>query len=601
MVCPPARTYAQKSIDTNQNHHRQWQAREAEEDLRLFAAKAAKSWDKACRKEAKRVGRSTRGVKFLPRVFPHARGASKEKATQQPPASTGQERQVDAQEKQVKKPSLKKRFLISGMKTRLDEKKQDENTPKKQRANGGKKAAKASGAAAAAAALLCIPCVAVSQRVRNKSKNGQSDEEEVRDEKKRPSLKDRLAARKTASKAKRDEAPGVEGNKSGGLAAAILNLKIVSMAPKREGTSEKARRRKNKFSALKKRVKALRKKIVKRVRSLRPRRKSNSEQVNTLGTFDRPENVKSAKTQGAMAGLVAGCLALPAGLHNKAKQLQGKNKQKKRDENKRKLDAMMGQPDPVPAAPGPPALDVPLTPQPPMPIPEPEEPHQALVTQYLPGHGQSEIPVSAELSAVSGPGNREIQDDEQARGLQNPDQISPETTPAPASSAAAAKFKSFRDGMNSFTTRASRRGTGNNTSTAEETTAAGTEGLVPALAPAARGPSSLLAPLGGSLPGLKAFRAKRGGDDGTTSTGQQAGAAVAAQESLAPHHDEEAHHADLDAGIEPATKKTPGNKSGGNLGTFMRRNNGEKPVVVKDKVYKDGSGFMERMRTIWYL
>lgn len=591
MVCPPARTHAQKSIDTNQNHHRQWQAREAEEDLRLFAAKAAKSWDKACRKEAKRVGRSKRGIKFLPRVLPTRASGSKGKATQQPSASTGQERQIDGQEKQVKKPSLKKRFLISGMKTRLDEKKQDENTPKKQRANGGKKAA-----GAAAAALLCIPCVAVSQRVRNRSKIGQSDEEEVRDEKKRPSLKDRLAARKTASKAKRDEAPGVEGNKSGGLAAAILNLKIVSMAPKREGTSEQARRKKNKFSVLKKRIKALRKKIVKRVRSLRLRRKSNSEQANTLGTFDRPENVKSAKTQGAMAGLVAGCLALPAGLHNKAKQLQGKNKQKKRDENKRKLDAMMGQPDAVPAAPGSPTLDVPLTPQPPMPIPEPEEPRQALETQYLPGHGQSEIPVSAEISAVSGVGNREIQDDERARGLQNPDQISPETASAPASSAAAAKLKSLRDGMTNFTTRASRRGTNNNNNnnitTAEETTAAGTEGLAPAsAAPAARGPSRLLAPLGGSLPGLKTFRATRGGSD----------AAVAAQESPAPHHEEEAHHADLDAGIEPATKKTSGNKFGGNLGTFMRRNNGEKPVVVKDKVYKDGSGFMDRMRTIWYL
>lgn len=583
---------SQQSIDTNKNRTRQWQAREAEEDLRLFAAKAAKSWDKVCRKETKRVGRSKRGIKFLLRVLPTRASGSKGKATQQPPASTGQERQVDAQEKQVKKLSLKKRFLISGMKTRLDEKKQDENTPKKQRTNGGKKAAGAAGAAAAA--LLCIPCVAVSQRMSRKKKNGQSDEEEVRDEKKRPSLKDRLAARKTASKANREEAPGGERNKSGGLAAALLNLKIVSMAPKREDTSEKARRKKNKFSALKKRVKALRKKIVKRVRSLRPGRKSNSEHAST---FDRAEDVKSAKAQGAMAGLVAGCLALPAGLHNKAKELQEKKKQKKRDDNKRKLDAMMNQPDPVPAAPGPPALDVPLTPQPPMPIPEPEELHQALKTQYLPGHGQSEIPVSAEISAVSGPGNREIQDDERARGLQNPDQTSPETAPAPASPAAAAKFKSLRDGMTNFAARASRRGTNNDTS--EETTAAGTEGLAPA---ASRGPSSLLAPLGGSLPGLKAFRAKRGGDNGTGTGQQEAGAAVAAQESLAPHeHEEEARHADLDAGIEPATQKTSGNKFGGNLGTFMRRNNREKPVVVKDKVYKDGSGFMDRMRTIWYL
>lgn len=397
--------------------------------------------------------------------------------------------------------------------------------------------------AAGAAALLCIPCIAVSQRVKRK---------------------------------------------------------------KRENKSEKATDGKtnNKFSALKERVKALRIRVIKRVRGLRQKRKSKATPGQSP---DR--DVKSAKTHSAMVGLVAGCLAMPGA---KVKELRDKRRANRGEEammDNMPARSTMSEQRPTTTTP-----NITLMPQPPIPIPEEEdEPDvpQARETQYLPGHGQSEIPVSPERSAAPELGNHvEPHSAEEEDEIQN-HQISDErrvaAAPAPSSSsssAAAVKFKSLRDGMSNFTTRTSRREHNNNTA---EETAAGMDGL-----PQPE-PSSPLAPLGGSPRfALKNFRARRGGNDDDT-MGHAAAAVQSPQQ-----HQEGAHHADLlDAGIEGATAEgatavgedtaaEPTKPKFGNLG-FMKRKGGgpggEKPLVVKDKVYKDSRnpGFADRMRAMRYI
>lgn len=516
---------------------------------------------------------SAKGVRFL-----RPRASSKGKATTQPCPDGGEQRG-----REEKRSGLKQR--LGGMRrhNKSDRKKQGENTTRNDHSK-----------AAGAAALLCIPCVAVSQRVKRR-KNGQGGEEEVREEKaKRPSLKDRLVARKAAaaSKTNRDVPDQTTTNKSrgglvGGMAAVLASLKGVSRRKKQrknnnkpEEAAEARKKNQTKFSALIQRVKALRTRVMKRVvRGLGHKRTHSKATSGEQSSPDR--DVQSAKMHSAIVvGLVAGCFAMPGA---KVKQLREKRRASRGGGGGEEAtmpvpppsSSMSEQPPTTTTTPS-----ITLTPQPPIPIPEQDGPAPC-ETQYLPGHGQSEIPVSpspysAEEDEIR---NHELSDERHAAAAPS------------SSSSSAVKLKSFRNGMSNFTTRTPRRHHVNNT-------AADTEGL------AQPAPSSPLAPLGVARFrfALENLRASRGGHDdpGSSSVGH-----------TAAEQEEGAHHAHpLDAGIEgvtavgdpeSTTAAEPTKPKFGNLG-FIKRKGGEKPVVAQDKVYKDGrnSGVVDRIRAIWY-
>lgn len=515
----------------------------------------------------------------------------------------------------------------SGLKQRLgamrkkSDKEKSEGTQRTSSIGG-----KAAGAAAGAAALLCIPCIAVSQRVQHRKQQREAGEEVVQEKKKnRSTLKDRLAARKSAMRTKRtsqhdaessateaptahtldqtttdEEAPqGVTKQKKvkaggilGGLTAVVMGIKAKMPKRKAKSTamSEKPTkaRKKGRFSALKERVKALRTRIVKRRKA-----KSGDE-------TDR--EVDSPKTHSAMVGLVAGCLAMPGA---KVKELREKHKANSNNSNNNNNKPSPGD-DETPDMPTQLARSEQpgLTTQPPVPIPEEEEEEeeerdvaQALETQYLPGHGQSEIPVANNTNMEPPHGVEEQPQIPNAAGQPAASAPPPTSSSSSSTAAAAVKFRSIRDGMSNLTTR-----TRNSMGNADESTAD-------------REVADISSPLA-SPRGRFTFKTLRPGVKGRSGGGGGGGELQEPQ----PQQDD-AHLVDLDAGIQPAAAAANGGSNGVSTAEPTRTANGfgklaqglpfkrkgdvegeSTPTEKKKKQYKDRKpGFGDRMRVLWYM
>lgn len=568
----------------------------------------------------------------------------------------GKSKQIspDTSDAELAKPSK-----TSGLKQKLGamRKKSDKTDAPNDGGKGGK--------VAKAAALLCLPAVAVAQRVQHIRQN-----DDTQEEKKKPSLKDRLAARKASMmkrKSQQDgdlsngtstDAPDDEdshGKKSkagifGGLAAAIVGLKEASKHKMRErkeksaSQSEKPSKdnKRGPFSILKERVKALRTRVFKipsklgitsRVRGLKEKRKSRSEakkEETPQGMPDR--DLKSTKTHGAMVGLVAGCLALPGA---KVKELREKRKSNKStsadddDNNPADLPApvtnMSGQ-----STRSNDRIITGLTLQAPVPIPEEEEPSSSRTTQYLPGHGQSEIPVVTPPEMPRTGSGLNAQEQQQQAENTPQIQISDEDSSSgaaaaapPASTAAAVKFRSIRNGMTTLTTRATtaaRRSTSdrpdNGGNAAEgDVTAATTNGRLAVQEDEQREPSSPFATSPRRFTFYKNLRPK-GRNNGSTGQAavegqQEDSAATAATAHPTTNGDELQALQATDGNENSASTATDANagaapkRNGFGNFNFNKKKGGDADDnnnTEKSKQYKDrGPGFLERMRTMWYM
>lgn len=600
----------------------QWQAREIEDDLRLIAAKAAKSWDKACHKQARKSRRplnagSASKVGFPNRVRFRGPQVFKGKTKQGSPDTSD----VDLR-KSGKTTSLKQRLGTmrrrSGQ-TRSDDKQRDSTKR---------------GKVGQAAALLFIPCITLSQRVKQR-KNTQASEENI-PEKKRFNFKDRLAARK-AGKSKREsqqdpglssgivaDAPtnghsgqpsegetvnGTERKKSragilGGLTTAVMGIKAASRRKERHHNDnpscdpeKPAKARNIAFSALKQRVKALRIKVTKirrklnigsRLRNLKQKRKVKSE-AKTEEAPAPDREVNGTKAHSAIAGLVAGCLALPGAKVKEIREKRRSNKPSTEGDVAANMStsAMSEQPNNTAPVGGSLATEGGLTHQPPVPIPDEDagetSAEQHTGPQYLPGHGQSEIPVAPERPRPRNGLENSVDQSRAEEPQVSGEQLAP---PPNTSSAAAERFKSLRNGMSNLTTR-TRDGEAHHASAEVVTNGndAGEAGL-----------NSPLAPPGGRFEAFKHFRGKGGRalqGQGEESSHDNLTRAAAGNEETA-------------VGEDSAVLKTKAQTLRDGLGNLSFKRKGEprggEPVVVKDKQYKDRQpGFVERMRWIWYM
>lgn len=520
---------------------------------------------------------------------------------------------------------LTKQSKATGLKQKL---RTISKKPRRNHSNGAQNNHSRDGKGGLAAALLCIPGIGASRHAKHEQSR-QEDEDNGQEEKRRTTLKDRLAARK-AGKAKRGGlqpdsqlstgtaavagAPAVDtlgeteeeetthsaeqkqsrAGTLGALVAAIRNLPKASKRklPKQKdmspAESEKPTKAKKviAFSALKKRVKSLRTKVMKIRSKMNIRaRLRKLKQKRVIRTKTTPEEaqmpdreVNGLKTHSAMVGLVAGCLALPGA---KVKELR-----EKRRANRASPEGEHAATVPTPeisAQPTMAASESPLaahgghTNQPPVPIPEEDEGDEVALpqppmAQYLPGHGQSEIPVTSDR----GP---RPESNANLPQVAEP-QTSVEQAPPPPkpSSAAATRFNSFRDGMSNFTTR-TRQGASGHAS------AEGTNGNEESA------PNTPLATSGGRF----AFRHFRAKGRAVQEDGEQG-----LQENFIAGN-ERATGGCEDAAT-PRTKTQAVRDGFGNISFKRKWESGGEASVAKDKKYKDRSpGFIERMRWIWYM
>lgn len=689
-----------------------------------MATKAAKSWDKTCRKQAKKSKRAPitsekKGSKK--RVFAgrfKARRPQKGKAKEPTPATSDSEPEL-SEKKQTRRERINSRVAAvrakaqrkkttersatSGSETAAQEEEREEAAAAAQ--EGGSKR-RSRGRAAGAAAVLCIPCVAVAERVKHRKKKDGTDtaadgEEPVQAESgaRRVPLKQRLSdrsdamkrglstrgdalkQRREARKEKKAAAAGegqtdaatagddavageeaerqptdVVGPVTGadgqprleedlqeenapkekkskkarllaipaGLAAAIgaaLKKRRDSRSKKTstttatsdEGsvataTSDPAQKKPSKFSALKERLRLLRTRVTKNRRGsdakayfaeLKQKRKTKSESKKTKKAKSTPEaeatvadseeQPKSTKERGAIAGLVAGCIALPVA---KAKAVRDKRRQKKAT-TPTSGDSVAPPPASSTASSESPTRNI-QTPasdrrsyHPPIAEEDEEEDepsHNTPATttaaagnQYLPGHGQSEIPVEPERPATR-LGSSET-------AVENPPAATTDTqqTKAPGLSAAAAvKFKSLRDGIGGF---AARKRTTDGAHTEEPVTARTEDATSPS-----RG---RLAGFQGFKDGVGNFRSRRRGSDG---------AAAAQDESVTP---------DTAASTEkppPAIPDDAPAKEGrfktlkDGLSNITAKKRGTEETTPKEKGPKTYTpAFVERLKWVWYM
>lgn len=520
----------------NKIFHIKWQRRDIEDDLKFMALKAARAWDKTCRKEAKKA-RKPLGEKSGKRVFAgrfHVRrpivnkGKAKETPTV-PEANAEAPATTTATETPSRGASLRARVgAVRDKARRKQPAEEGAQTEKKKR--GGTRAGKA--------AILCVPCVSVARRVkhrknRDETNSASAGDQQVRTEEGdaagRRTMRQRFSARHDAAKrgpstgsgalwnrfgsrkAKQgstgngavDEGPslgmmdrsaegeaqatsGVEGQAGGeadtsqpkkskaarlvaipaGLAAAIgaaiknrrRGTQKTTPATSEEGsatatTSETQKT--SKFSALKARIRALRTKVTKKrsssgtrdyFRELKEKRKSNTKEKDVNTANAGPKNVKE---HGAIVGVVAACFAMPA---EKVRELRNKHREGQTETASSAPPVATETLEASSAALDPNSRSVIQ-----QPIPEEnedgrlEQPSPPGTTQYLPGHGQSEIPVAGAVEAGRPQSEPRLGSAETAvEQTQDTAQVEQPAQPTAASPAAAVRFRSIRDGIGSL-------------------------------------------------------------------------------------------------------------------------------------------------------
>lgn len=391
---------------------KQWQAREIEEDLSAITAKAARAWEKQCRKHVRqskggRLGGEKKPGRFailVARVQPQKSGKGKTKEGQP---------EAEPSEKKGKAAALKQRF--AAIKEKRSKKQQtEETTDPAEKQSKKEKAQKAAGVIFFPVILILgIPILIgkgiasgfkkIRDRKTKTDGNAEDTEQQQQQQAKtgrRVSMKHRLSERSGSvkqglstrsdaikkrlaeRKAKKADADGaattaaspddqtdaagqsVAGDTTtqtrktkkqrltGVLVAVPLAVK-QRLEKRRQGrdkpattTAEDAtpkEKKASKFAGAKERVKALRTKVNKearfakikaRLRVLQERRKTrknvkknatdNDNDTAPVVDVDNSNNTSSVKKHGAIAGLVAGCVALPA-----AKVKQARDKRRK--------------------------------------------------------------------------------------------------------------------------------------------------------------------------------------------------------------------------------------------------------------------------------
>lgn len=549
---------------------KQWQAREIEEDLSAITAKAARAWEKQCRKHVRqskggRLGGEKKPGRFailVARVQPRKPGKGKTKEGQP---------EEEPSEKKGKAAALKQRFAAA--KERRSKKQQTEETPDPAEKQSKKeKAQKAAGVIFFPVILILgIPILIGKgiasgfKKIRDRKTKTDGDAEDTEQQQQRQqqqatktgrrvamkhrlsersgsvkqglstrsdAIKKRLAERK-AKKADADGAattaasPDVQTDVAGhGVAGDTTTQKrqtkkqrltgLLVAGPlavkqrfekRRQGkdkrtttTAEHAtpkEKKASKFAGAKERVKALRTKVNKqarfakikaRLRVFQERRKNRKnskksaadDQTDTapVADVDDGNNTSSVKKHGAIAGLVAGCVALPAA---KVKQARDKRRKGKAADGvegaaaaAREEHAAANNSSVAPATTGTVAEEresassasqpsgVRLVPS------EPEMLEPAADQFSPPENGQSEVPVqqAARTEPELRPGSIDGHDDVAAAAAAAGSGDDRAERPA-----AAVRFKSIRDGLGNVrggigsgitNLKARRRGTGQN-------------------------------------------------------------------------------------------------------------------------------------------
>ncbi|KKY31207.1 putative secreted [Diaporthe ampelina] len=390
-----------------------WQAREIEEDLAAISAKAARSWDKQCRKYVKqskggRLGGEKKSGRFAilaARVQTRkpGKGKTREDQPEEPPEKNG------------KAAALKQRLAaIKEKRSKTKKQEATEADPTKKQSKK-EKAQKASGVILFPVILILgIPILIGKgiatgfKKIRDRKPKKDGDAEDTEQQQGQPqakpgrrvamkqrlsersgsvkqglntrsdAIKKRLAARK-AKKADAGDATTTDTPPDGQADTAAQSeagaattqtrltkkqrltsllfagpLAVKSALDKRRQGKDKStpatpddatpkEKKASKFAGAKERVKSLRTKVNKqarfaklkaRLRVLKERRKNRkNSKKNTTDNDPAPgaevddnDNTTSAKKHGAIAGLVAGCVALPAA---KVKQARDKRRRGK--------------------------------------------------------------------------------------------------------------------------------------------------------------------------------------------------------------------------------------------------------------------------------
>lgn len=365
-------------------------------------------------------------------------------------------------------------------------------------------------------------------------------------------------------------------------------------------------------SGLKDRFKALReKRQAKRAAATPKTKKAKKTKAPKADKADKP---KSTKEHGAVVGLMAGCVALPVA---KAKQIRDK----RRNSNKSpgdintadsSADVVSGtRLSPVPEAapeeyqqqrigtsgsstvvPSTAGGDRPIsTPSYQSPVVEEEfeDPPEELPSdsQYLPGHGQSEVPVrpTALPDARLGSSDTAVEQPPSttaAAGTEEPQQSS--------EGGVGGKLKAVKAGLGGFVNR--KRGTtttGNETANTETTKAEKKKSSEPAAAAGEDAPAGgrfqgLKGGLDGFKGGIENFKAKRR----TGETNPPDAPAPVENEKPKPASDGD----DAAAGGRFKSLK-------GSLANMKAKKEGTESNPSKEKVYKEGGpGFIERLRWV---
>lgn len=170
----------------------QWQTQTIKNDLRQASRKAAKAWNKECRKQAKQQRRGKRGTLF---AFKRPAKASKGKKKETIGTS---DTEAQPSEKQARSAAIKARIAAMRAKsqrkqgtsaspeaavTTADNDAPGENVTSAQDNTATTKKDKR-GRAAGAAAILCVPCFAIAERVKHRKttrkepKNNETPSEE---------------------------------------------------------------------------------------------------------------------------------------------------------------------------------------------------------------------------------------------------------------------------------------------------------------------------------------------------------------------------------------------------------------------------------------
>lgn len=667
----------------------QWQRRDIEDDLRLVAIKAAKAWDKSCRKAAKSSKRPMSEKPSKKRVFagrfkarrprlqkgkgketpavsyPEADAAATD-AAPAAPAAAAATTTAPTSDGQGHAANIRARMAAVRDRARRKETASHEE-PTSEKQQGQSKRSRAAGTAA----LLCVPCTAIAKRAKRgkKGPRDETNENEGGDEQAQAqgqartdaasrgamrqrfsarsssvkrglstttgggggTLRQRIEARRGAKKGSAGEGAGAAGpapgmtdqparaseaqtadveadapqpkkSKAGRLLAipAAVAAAIGAVIKKRrQGTKTSADegdassttgvRGTSKFSALKRHLRSLRTRVTKKrsaaglrdyFKGLKQKRKAKKEESQTM------TEPKSVKEHGAIVGLVGGFLALPAA---KVREVRDKRRHNKPASESSEAPVNTGSAETASTVDGYGRIshDRPRF-EPPISEEEEDDAHDLSpppsTTQYLPGHGQSEVPVAAARESV-GPqsdprlGSSETAVDE-APGIPEPQQ-SPEL-PQGAPTAAGGRFRSFKNGIGGL--KPKRRA-------AEETTDQA------AVSEPTRDPleDELASPGGGR------FQALRDGL-GNLKPKKRAGA-----EAPQPEGPLEAL---ADAGIVknaappgdsvPKEGRFKSIKDG--FGNLKAKKTGTEEAP-KQKVYKDSAnpGFMDRMRWLWLM